>query len=160
METTRLSIARLTQQSALQSSQVKHIEKTQNEKAQDTCPRCAGAYQRNDLSDPRFLHLPIHRKALGNSLLIQRLNRCASTARSAGQEAMVLGSYSIDQKTNKQKNYISQLEISGFLLVTIIFRCSNHLVFCCKNSHIPQFPHTLASLESFSQCCLVAETSN
>ena len=41
-----------------------------------------GAYPRNDFSEPRFSHLPIHRKRLGNSLAVPWLGLCASAASS------------------------------------------------------------------------------
>ena len=51
----------------LQSFPTKSPEEAQMWKTENTAPDSWGAYQRNDFSEPRLLHLPIHRKAL-NSL--------------------------------------------------------------------------------------------
>ena len=51
----------------LQSFPTKCPEEAQMWKTENTAPDSWGAYQRNDFSEPRLLHLPIHRKAL-NSL--------------------------------------------------------------------------------------------
>ena len=49
-------------------SSITHPGETQDEKAQDILtPESWGAYQKNDFSEPRLLHLSMHRKAL-NSL--------------------------------------------------------------------------------------------
>ena len=41
-------------------------EESQGVKAKEAGPRRRGAYQRNDFSEPRLLHLPLHRKALNS----------------------------------------------------------------------------------------------